>query len=433
MRDYLLALCLIFFSLAVSAHADEPNIDSLINEGKAAFASKDFVTAYQAFNQAFLADPTNLDISFALGRSAFENGDYEVALMAFDRILIMSPNALRAKLEIARCHMRLGAYQIAKQYFYEVLSESPPESVKKNIDIYLAAIAATEKRNFLGGMFTVDLGFDDNARTSPNADKLGVFTPEPAVDEEIINTTLTATHIYSFEDSKISWKTTALSYNSFYTTYKDLDLILLGIATGPSYQTEKYLLDIQGIYNDLQLGYDQYMRQTGGAASITFPLAPAFFVSASTGLSKKNFAQIDDYAKDATNFTLSLSPTLIVGDNRISFLLEKERENADANYNSYDRLKWSLRFDRVLPHNFSFYSSITIKNTNYDAVKPLESLRSDTQTDLSIGIAKKLWQSEDKSKNISLQAKHTYTEAESSVATYAYRKNVTSTALSYIF
>ncbi len=439
MCKYLLFFLFIFSSLSFSAKAEGQNIDSLVNEGKASLFSKDFDTAYKAFHKAFLLDPANLDVSFFLGRAAFEKGDYESALMAFDRILIMIPNAVRVKLEIARCHMRLGAYEVAKQYFYEVLSDSPPDAVKKNIDIYLAAIASTEKRHFLTGMFSLELSFDDNAKTAPNADTLvlpnvGTFSTDSPVTEEIINTTLTATHIYKFEDSKFSWKTTALNFNSFYTSYKDLDLTLSGITTGAAFQDKNYLWEIQGTFNDIKLDYAPYMRQTGATTSIAFMLDPNFLISVSTGFSKKKYAQHDSSDKDATHYTLSVNPILIAGDNRFSFSLGKERENSGTAFNSYDHFKWSLRYDRFLPHNFSIFSSLAAKSTDYDTIKPGESVRrSDTVQVLSLGVTKKLWQSANKRKNVGLQAKHTYTESKSTVATYTYRKNITSTSLSYTF
>lgn len=443
MHKYLLILLLVIFSNLPEAKADGQNIDLLTNKGKAALFSKDFDTAYNAFYQAFLLDPTNLDISFYLGRSAFEKGDYESALMAFDRVLIMNPDAIRVKLEIARCHMRLGALQAAKQYFYEVLNSKPPKPVADNIEIFLAGINASEKKHFISGMLSLGFSLDNNARSAPGdyqltfsgfAGDITLDLTSAPVDDKIYSITAAINHIYKFEDSPYSWKTTVTNLSSIYAEYKDLDIHYIGLSSGPAFQGNNFLLEFHASLNKLSLGYDEYVQPTGAGGSVTFLLGPNFLLNSAIGIEKKKYSKAADVEKDATNYTASLSPTFIFGDYRLSPTFAKERENADTAYYSYDRFKWGMRYDRTLPKEINIFASFSIKHTDYDAIKTGDSVkRSDKAQDLTLGANKTFWVSADKSKNISMQVSWTYTDAESNLVLYNYRKKVLASLLSYGF
>ncbi len=446
---------ILFFSL-LTCHASAQSGLDPFSQGKYYFFQKNYQKAYISFHQAFMQDPTNLNVSFFMGRAAFEhamaaraNGDEETAqrrlesaLMAFDRVLIIQPGAVRVKLEMARCHAELGALELAKQLFYEVLASRPPESVKKNIDLLLAFIASSQKRHFFSGMTSLGVSFDDNVRSGPPAGtvtaQFGIleFQADAPVRDQILSNTILANHIYKIPETPYSWKSSATLFNNFYYDFKDLDLSMVGVSTGPAYQGERIMLDANAHVNNIKLSWDEYVQPYGIGASLTYLFDPHFILSSSLALEKKIYAKSSDDPKDATNFVLNISPSLILGDNRFTFSLTKEQENAKAAYWCYDKLSWGIRYDRVLPYNFTAFVSYDNKETDYDeantALTDTES-RSDKVHQYTGGLSKIFWQSKNKSQNLSLQLTHTITDANSNIVRSNYNKKVFASSMSYSF
>jgi hypothetical protein len=151
-------------------------------------------------------------------------------------------------------------------------------------------------------------------------------------------------------------------------------------------------------------------------------------------LENKKYSKLVNADQDANNYSITLNPLFIVDDNRFNFSIRREWENADADFWSYDRLKFSLRYDRMLPHDFTVFFSLTATMTDYDAIQARQTVkRSDKVEDFSFGTSKQLWIAKDKTRNASLQASLTRTNADSNIAAYIYRKTVLSTLLTYGF
>jgi|GEM_PF-1514239 len=451
-----LLLFIIVFSTSSSFAA---TADQRFVLGKNELSKGNFDKAYELLFLAFLGDPDNPDVNFFLGRTAFEkamlafkNNDkesahssLEAALMAYDRILIVQPDATRIKLEIARCHMQLGSFETAKQYFYEVLNSNPPDAVKKNVDYLLAAIAATEKRNFFSGSASFGFDVDDNGRSSElyfadiTLPGSGITLSNAQVGARPVQDTITSTivginHIYKFLDTPYAWKSSLISYNTFYNELKDLNVNLLGLSSGPSYQTDTSLFEFHGTVNNVALGHEEYVRPIGFGGSALFLLDPQILLNSSFTFENKRYSKAANADQDANNYSLTINPLFIIGDNRYNFSVSREWENADADYWSYDRLKFSLRYDRTLPYDFTAFFSLTATMTDYDAIETaLTVKRSDTVEEFSFGLSRQLWIAKDKTRNVSLQASLTRTNADSNIAAYIYRKTVLSTLLTYGF
>lgn len=412
-------------------------------QGRQAFRDHDYNTAVRYLQMAFVADPGKLDISFYLGLAALEIRDFETAIMSFERILISQPGAMRVKLELARSYMRLGVFESAKQYFYEVLASNPPQAVRENIDNFLSAIARAERRHFFSGTVSAGISYDDNSRSAPG-DFLFTFPsaagnitwPVSASPQSDYFTTATIVlnHIYRKEGSAVSWKTTATTINNIYDQYHDLDVNLYGISSGPMYETSRALFEVHGMFYELQVEHEAYMRPKGVGASAILSLGPKLIASVTTALQGKSYMEDSNSVKDATNFSLGFSPILMLGDNRITASFDQEIERAEADYWSYDRLGWGLRYDRALPWDFTAFAGYNRQRTKYDATKPGEiSQRIDTVSDLYCGITKLLWQAKGKSQNITGHLSHSYTESESNIGVYDYQKNVSVAMVTYGF
>jgi tetratricopeptide (TPR) repeat protein len=436
---FVFALLALQLSFAPIAAATE--MPPSFSQGKEYFDQGRFDEAYAELHKAFVQAPTNVEINFYLGRAAFESGRLEEAVMAFDRILIADPDANRAKLELARAHLRLGSNELAKQYFKEVQATNPPEQVWKNIQHFLDAIATSEQRHFVNGLFTFGVSRDDNvnvapAETSVNVSFSGITLPvtidQTPISDQIYNTTLVANHIYKFEDSPYTWKTTAVNYNAFYENQNVHDINFLSLASGPVFQGQNYLWQVQGLANTVDLEYDRYQSAYGLSSTLTWLVDQTILFNIGATAQQKNNYQDGD--KDADNYMITAGPIFTLGPNRITLALGKEIENAAHDYNSYGRFSLLARYDRQLPLDFGFFASFRFQNTNYDKTDPLFIYnRSDDVLDLSCGVSKRLWQAEDKRQSLAGQISYTNTKAESNVALYEYDKNVTAAELTLAF
>lgn len=440
---FIVGYCLLLFSFSVQTVAASSVATDPFVLGKQAFQGQDYSTAVRYFQLAFIDDPANIEISFYLGLAATEAGEYETGVMSFERILIMQPGAMRVKLELARCYMRLRSFESAKQYFYEVLAGNPPRAVRINIDNYLSAIAAAERRHFFSGTVSAGISFDDNIRSSPgdflftSFDGLNFVTHDlsaPSQSDYYTTASVVVSHIYRREGSPFAWKTTATTFNNLYGDYHDLDVNLFGLSTGPAYETPTALYEVHGMFHDLLVEHDPYMRPMGIGGSAIVSLSSKLIASATTTLQEKRYQEDSNSVKDATTFTLGLSPILMLGNNRITVSLGHEQERADADYWSYNRRAWGGRYDRVLPVDFTAFAGFNRQRTEYGAIKPGDvSQRLDRVSDFYCGVTKLLWQAKGRRQNLLGQLSYTYTESDSTVSVYDYRKNVSVAMFSYGF
>ncbi len=431
----LIALQLFFPPMMVAAKTP-----ASFSVGKQYFDQGRFEEAYTELHKAFLQDPGNPDLNFHLGRSAYETGRFEEAIMAYERVLIANPDANRVKLELARANLQLGSREIAKQYFKEVLATNPPEQVWKNIEKFLASIEEAEQKHFVNGTFTLGHAWDDNARSAPVSDRIaaGLFefqltgqSASPQSDQTN-NATLVLNHIYKNVEYPFMWKTAATSYNALYQSLYDLDVNYLGLTSGPVFQQDNFIWDLQALVSLIDVEHDRYQGAFGAASSLTYLFSKNFMGTVGIKAEEKN--NYVDPDRDALNLIFSAGPILLVDQNRLSLLFSKEKENADNEVNSYDRFGWKLRYDRNLPYDFAAFAGLGFTITDYDAQHPFFSVyRNDEVQELTAGVSRLLWQDTAKNQALVMQLGHTYTNSESNIDLYTYRKNVTELNLTVSF
>lgn len=436
-------LAQVFCSVASSVKAE--TVGSAFATGKQSFDQNRFDEAYKRLFEAFVENPADLDINFYLGRAAFESGRYEESVMAFERILIANPDSPRVKLELARAHLKLGSRELAKQYFKEVLASNPPAQVWRNIQGFLDAIAVSEQHHFLNGIFTTGVSHDDNVNVAPANNTIdinlgGVTFPinidQEPISDEIYNTTLVVNHIYKFEDSPYTWKTTMVNYNDFYESQSVHDINFVSFASGPVFQGRNYLWQVQGVGSLVDVEHDRYLSSWGLNSALVWSVDSAMALNFGLAGQQKNIYQDGD--KDANNYLLSAGPVFTSGRNRFSLSLAGEYEDADQDYNRYNRVTGLVRYDRQLPYDVAAFAGYRYQNTRYHEPRPTDLLissekRSDEVHELSCGLTMCLWQSREKIRNLSGQISYTHTKAESNIGLYEYNKNVTSAALSLSF
>jgi tetratricopeptide (TPR) repeat protein len=433
-----MVLIALLLSLAQAVAATE--LPASYSQGKQYLDQGKFEEAYTELHKAFLLEPGHPDLNFQLGRAAFETGRFEEAVMAYERVLMADPDASRVKLELARAYLQLGTREVARQYFKEVLATNPPEQVWKNIETFLANIDASEQKHFVNGTFTLGHAWDDNARSAPVSSQISTSLFEfqltgPSATpqhDQINNATLVLNHIYKNEEYPFMWKTAATSYNALYKSIHDLDLNYLGLATGPVFEKDNYVWDVQALGSYIDVEHDRYQSAFGAASSVAYLFSTSFMGTFSVKAEKKN--NYVDPDRDAFNLLFSLGSVLLVGPNRLSLVFSKEKENAENELYSYDGFGWKLRYDRSLPYDFAVFASLGYTMNDYDAQHPFFGVtRSDELQELSAGVSRLLWQDTTKNQALIMQLAHTYTNSDSNIDLYTYRKNVTELNLTVSF
>ncbi|OGQ98323.1 MAG: hypothetical protein A2505_07630 [Deltaproteobacteria bacterium RIFOXYD12_FULL_55_16] len=409
-------------------------------QGKQYLEQERFEEAYTELYKAFLLEPGNPELNFQLGRAAFETSRFEEAIMAYERVLIADPEAMRVKLEMARAFLQLGSKEVARQFFKEVLATNPPEQVWKNIETFLAAINASEQKHFISGTLTLGHAWDDNARSAPLSSQVSVGTFEFQLtgqsatpqSDQINSATLVLNHLYKNEEYPFMWKTAATSYNALYQSLHDLEVNYLGLATGPVFQKDNYLWDVQALGSAIDVEHDRYQSAFGAASSLAVFFSKNILGTVAIKAEEKN--NYLDPGRDALNLLLSAMPVLVFDHNRLSLLLAKENENAADEVNSYDRFAWKLRYDLTLPDDSAIFAGLGYTLTDYDAPHSFFSIyRHDKVQELTAGISHQLWQDSARNQALLMQLSHTYTNADSNIDLYTYKKNVTELNLTVSF
>lgn len=142
---HLAALLLSGVTLAISSvcaqeTGDQPlrDADALIQAGKSA-------EAYTLLEPLEFARAGELRFDYLLGIAALDSGKADKATLAFERVLAVDPNFAGARLDMARAYYQLGDLPRARTEFEVVLKQNPPEAARATIQKYLDAIASHEQ------------------------------------------------------------------------------------------------------------------------------------------------------------------------------------------------------------------------------------------------------------------------------------------------
>lgn len=453
-RTACLLLTICAFARAFAAEeAATPSATSEIEQnehyklGLKYFETKDFVKAYDEFFLVFKEHPGSFNVNFQLGRAAFEKGDYEAAVMAYDRILTINPEMPRVKLELARSYYMLGSYELARQYFNEVLATNPPEKVKMLVENFIKSIELKKKRHFFNGMLSLNTSYDDNVRSSSENNTVKVpalganTTLATGRDAITYGNTLVLTHKYRFSKYPWAWKTTGVNLNTWYNEGErgagenGLDLSYLSLSTGPSLELNRFIMDFPGAVTTLEQDNKTYLKSYSFGVNMTVIVNSNLLLT--TGLKQDIKTYCQSRNKDAKDLTLSFSPVIMWGKNRLTLKTSFGGENTGCNwkngaanteYESYTQIGASIRYDRQLPWQLTAYGQYRFENTDYSDTSILFLRpRRDNLHEFSVGLTKRI------SSNISAELGYTHSKEFSNIGLYRYDRDVAAFSLSYSF
>ncbi len=443
-------------------------------QGKQLYEQNKFPEAIGVLEKAFQETPDDVGVNFYLGRCYYETGDYEAAVMAYDRVLTINPGLARVKLEMARSYFSLGVKDHSRTLFQEVLATNPPENVRKNIESFLsridspaptyvpspnaaaaaqAAAAAPVAPKTWRSAFSGSIGFgvtvDDNVKVAHDSNVIDIVGGSITLDSASLpqsdasyNMTAIINHKWQLGDRPLFWKTTGMTYNTFYDTYDEQNLNFFGLMVGPAFESKNFLTEIRFLANQIDKDCHDYMHSFGVASTWTLLLTPHVLLGSGMKLENKEYApdahDENDLAlnlrkKDATNSSINIGPMFIWGKNRLGLRVGYEHEEATAAQYTYNRNFFSARYDRLLPKDFGVFAAYKFQDTEfqdpdaYAAFTGPDEGRTDSQHDLTVGVTKKLW------KSLTAELSYTYTSADSTVVLYQYERNAGDFTLTWSF
>jgi len=197
------------------------------------------------------------------------------------------------------------------------------------------------------------------------------------------------------------------------------------------WKTDRFMWNNNMIVKYIDVEHDRYLSSYGFATALTLPAGPMLLNFGGRIEGKNNY---DNAFRDATNYMAYFNPVLVVGANRLSANFYKEIENAEARVYGYDRIGWSLQYERQFSEEISAFASIGLQKSDYKEQDPFFLVtRADTVEELKAGVAKLLWQSGTSPRSLSSQLVYSYLDSDSNLDLYTYRKNVVTLSMTLGF
>jgi Tfp pilus assembly protein PilF len=171
-------------SCAMAQMADKPSSTTLsISATQAAqllIANHRLDDAKRLLAQALAAKPDDSEAQFLLATIAVEEKDYDTAISLYRRILVREPDVERVRLELARAFFLKGDYDNADRQFRFARAGDISDTVKTNIDHFLAAINRLRQWTL---NFSLALAPDTNQNAATSAAQINIFGLPFALDK----------------------------------------------------------------------------------------------------------------------------------------------------------------------------------------------------------------------------------------------------------
>ncbi|PLX50605.1 MAG: hypothetical protein C0613_03815 [Desulfobulbaceae bacterium] len=251
-------------------------------------------------------------------------------------------------------------------------------------------------------------------------------------DDHAFVVSATFNHLYRPEEDAPLWKTSLLTYNSFYNDEHDLNVNYHEISTGPGIKNDYFLWQNNLLATAIDVEHERYLDSWGFSSTLTSQLIDRFILTGKLRFEDKDNKR---YAfRSAENYQATAQAAFLLDAARLAFTFGKEIESASNRLVSYDRVLMQLRFDTPLPYGIALYASATAKFTTYKKEDPIFAVkRDDDRHEVAVGLSKSLWQDQERHRNLLLALSHRYTDTESNIDLYSYRRNSTNLTLTYAF
>lgn len=394
-------------------------------------------------------DPDNLDHYFEFATMAAALGEYKEAEKAYSYMLEVDPTLDRVQLELALLHLRMAQFRKAKQRFEKVLANKPPENVRKNIDKVMVTVLQSLKPHTFNTSLASGFNYDSNANSAASSGQITFQDNSIPLEDSSLSkndgqvfTAATLSHSYRFgspvlEQYNVRWNSSTTLYRTEQANLDTLDLLLVGLKTGPVFylNDNRTQIGINGNLNYIALHEKDYLTITSGELALAHKINESVSLDASATYEHRHFIhspgapglpnRTGNAVQGKTGITYALTNKDILNAG-ITWRAEKSRQIY------YDNMQWQFSgsYTRVLPYDCFANLAYSAKTTQYEGLEPVistTSVRSDHEKTSSLTIGKRF------KNNVTLTIGYQLKSISSSVQNYDYNNQRISTAVGWSF
>ena len=433
-----LFVLLLFASIAAAQTGELRRADALIKEGK----PKDALALLHSIEAQ---NSGSAEYHYLVGVAAIDSGELDLAVTSLKEALRIKPDLLQARAELGRAWLLMGDYLAAYAEFERVKRANPPPEVVAGMDRYVDQLHeyVLAQRKRIAGSVTLGYGYDSNvnAATSASQITLPLFggieaSLDPAGREQhdtfyALNAEIGAQYPLTDKVELIGGAAARAKINN---DVKDFNYKSFDLSGGLRVDLGANRFHVIANFEDYY--YDYYRaRETVGVLAdwrrVVHPLAElTVFVQAA------ELTYPQDRTRDADRYVAGAGLIPAAFGKRLTYMpplavlyAGEEREQADGLPHLGHKL-WGGRVSDL--HFFSSrlqtFASVSYEDRQYGGQDPLFLVeRHDRQWDLSAGAYYRLdgaWY---------LQPALTYTDADSNIEVFKYRRTAATLAARYVF
>lgn len=378
------------FSAGSGAHA----------QSAAASAAAAADPEYKALFKRMYADPQNMEVTFKFAEVATRLGDYEAAIGALERVLFYNPNLAEVKVELARLYLRIGGKQVAQSYIEQAMAtpDATPEAIAAARQ--LLTTGDTGARSAFSFFLYGGMRYQSNASAGPNSTLVLSEGDLEQVDGVFArasdwNSFVLASAAYSHDlGGGVSAELGLFGYYAKQVNLSEFDLGLVEVQAGPRVavplpMVSESSVKVYAIGTASALAESPYFKGAGVGVSSRFTVNEQLRLEPSYEYRDRNFKNSNLYETSSQQtgtlqiLALNADGTLFglpwIGRVAASW---NETDNADFDFNSYDRISADIAFPIPFSVNLGetarhFVFTPTAGFTLTDYVQPNEAIDED--------------------------------------------------------
>ena len=348
-----------------------------------------FLTLAAAPLRAAAAEPDRAEVkaAFDSGLAAYAGGDYAKAAADFEHVLALDPMHHRARLELGRTYYAQGRLDEARKEFETVLSYNPPETVQKNIHIFLDRIERENKRFNLSLRVSAGVLYDDNVNIGPASDLINirptsfggatldslVVSPESQPQDSWGEFAEGAVYLQYDYGDKGEWllMSGADYYETWLEDYTDREVLYADVYAGPARLRKDNLVNLPVRFAHIDQGSDPLVDILGTAPAYVTAVRDDLINSAGLVAEYRDYSDFDERDSVYTELRDQLTRLFDNKNKSITAAIGAFYEDADSDVNSNDGLMASLGGSTDLPWKSRLDVRAAYRGSWYDEPDPL--------------------------------------------------------------
>ncbi|MFA7292647.1 MAG: porin family protein [Rhodocyclaceae bacterium] len=388
--------------------------------------------AYRLLQPLHAGDEGDIDTTFLLGQAALLSQRPAEAVTLFQAILARNPNLPRVRLELGRAYAALGEAEKARNEFHTVLAANPPHAVGDNIRAFIESMPSEKRWSLrLSGGYL----YDSNVSAGPTNGSVLMFGLPFLLSREALKRSdsgytfsLGASHQLPL-DGSLALQTDLQYSRTDYTTLDEFNADIFSISSGPTWRLGGNIFSLPLLFENILIGQSRFSTAVGIAPQVLLPVTDRLFINAAMTGQAKDY-HVSDGVRDGTLWSASTGARYYLGQNaflQATYRHGEEKTRLDFLDNHSNGV--SLAFHASLPAGFSFYLAPGVTRTRYAAQEAaFDSRRRDTLYTLTANLAKEFGKS-----GISVALGYSYSDNDSNLSLYEYKRNQITAQISSTF